>query len=120
MTHGSMSVGTDDQHAWRNRLACDPRTASAQRSECYKERPDPSLPCDPSLPLICFLALVLYRVMCMRLKASGSSVSPRTALELLRRIQKHSATIGERAYTGISKTTPEQLDLFAAMSLPKP
>ena len=79
----------------------------------------PSLP-DPSLPLICFLALVLYRVMCMRLKASGSSVSPRTALELLRRIQKHSATIGERAYTGISKTTPEQLDLFAAMSLPKP
>ena len=114
MTHGSMSVGTDDQHAWRNRLACDPRTASAQGSECCKERPD------PSLPLICFLALVLYRVMCMRLKASGSSVSPKTALELLRRIQKHSATIGERAYTGISKTTPEQLDLFAAMSLPKP
>ena len=114
MTYGSMSVGTDDQHAWRNRLACDPRTASAQRSECYKERPD------PSLPLICFLALVLYRVMRMRLKASGSSVSPKTALELLRRIQKHSATIGERAYTGISKTTPEQLDLFAAMSLPKP
>ena len=70
--------------------------------------------------LICFLALVLYRVMRMRLKASGSSASPKTALEMLRRIQKHRATIGERTYTGISKTTPEQLDLFAVMSLPKP
>jgi len=70
--------------------------------------------------LICFLALVLYRVMRMRLKASGNSASPKTALELLGRIQKHRATIGERAYTGISKTTPEQLDLFAALSLPKP
>ena len=70
--------------------------------------------------LICFLALVLYRVMRMRLKASGSSVSPKTALELLGRIQKHRATIGERAYTGISKTTAEQLELFEAMSLPKP
>jgi hypothetical protein len=63
---------------------------------------------------------VLYRVMRMRLKASGSSASPKTALEMLRRIQKHRATIGERTYTGISKTTPEQLDLFAVMSLPKP
>ena len=70
--------------------------------------------------LICFLALVLYRVLRMRLKASGSSVSPKTALELLGRIQKHRATIGERAYTGISKTTAEQLELFEAMSLPKP
>ena len=70
--------------------------------------------------LICFLALVLYRVMRMRLKASGSSASPKTALELLGRIQKHRATIGERAYTGISKTTAEQLELFEAMSLPKP
>src|SRR6056297_247411 len=33
--------------------------------------------------LICFLALVLYRVMRMRLKARGHSASPRTALDLL-------------------------------------
>ena len=70
--------------------------------------------------LICFLALVLYRVMRMRLKAAGNGASPKTALELLRRIQKHRAAIGDRPYTGISKTTPEQLDLFAALSLPKP
>jgi len=70
--------------------------------------------------LICFLALVLYRVMRMRLKAHGSSASPKTALELLRRIQQHRATIGEHSYTGISKTTQEQLDLFAALDLPRP
>ena len=70
--------------------------------------------------LICFLALVLYRVMRSRLKAHGSTASPKTALELLRRIQQHRATIGEHAYTGISKTTPEQLDLLAALDLPTP
>ena len=70
--------------------------------------------------LICFLALVLYRVMRMRLKANGSSVSPKTALELLGRIQKHRAMIGKQAFTGISKTTQEQLDLFGALELPTP
>jgi len=70
--------------------------------------------------LICFLALVLYRVMRMRLKAKGHSASPRTALDLLGRIQKHTAHIGERIFNGTSKTTPEQLDLFDALSLPRP
>jgi transposase len=70
--------------------------------------------------LICFLALVLYRVMRMRLKAKGNSASPRTALDLLARIQKHTAHIGERSFKGTSKTTQEQLDLFDALSLPKP
>lgn len=70
--------------------------------------------------LICFLALVLYRVMRLRLKASGSAASPKTALERLRRIQQHRATIGDHAYTGMSKTTPEQLALFDALKLPTP
>jgi hypothetical protein len=70
--------------------------------------------------LICFLALVLYRVMRMRLKDRGHSASPRTALDLLARIQKHTAHIGARTFNGTSKTTPEQLDLFDALSLPKP
>ena len=70
--------------------------------------------------LICFLALVLYRVMRMRLKAKGHAASPRTALDLLARIQKHTAHIGDRTFNGTSKTTPEQLDLFEALSLPKP
>ena len=70
--------------------------------------------------LICFLALVLYRVMRMRLKAKGHAASPRTALDLLARIQKHTAHAGNRTLHGISKTTPEQLDLFDVLNLPKP
>jgi hypothetical protein len=70
--------------------------------------------------LICFLALVLWRVMRMRLKARGHSASPRTTLDLLARIQKHTAHIGGRTFNGTSKTTPEQLKLFDALRLPKP
>ena len=70
--------------------------------------------------MICFLALVLYRVMRMRLKAKGHSASPKAALDLLARIQRHSAKIGERALEGLSTTTPEQLELFDTLDLPKP
>jgi hypothetical protein len=70
--------------------------------------------------LICFMALTLYRVMRMRLKAQKHSASPRTALDLLARIQKHTAHIGDRTFNGTSKTTQEQLDLFEAMGLKKP
>lgn len=70
--------------------------------------------------MICFLALVLHRVIRMRLKAKGHSASPRTALDLLARIQKHTAHAGNRTMHGISRTTAEQLDLFDAIDLPKP
>ncbi len=69
---------------------------------------------------MCFLALVLYRVMRMRLKARGCSASPRTALDILARIQKHTAHAGSRALHGISRTNPQQLELFDAMNLPRP
>jgi hypothetical protein len=70
--------------------------------------------------LICFLALVLYRIMRMRLKAKRHGASPRTALDLLARIQKHTTHIGPRTFTGLSKTQPEQLELFDALSIAKP
>jgi hypothetical protein len=70
--------------------------------------------------LICFLALVLWRVMRMRLKARGHGASPRTALDLLARIQKHTAHAGKRSFHGLSATTPEQLNLFDSLDLPKP
>jgi transposase len=70
--------------------------------------------------MICFMALVLYRVMRRRLKAKGHSASPRTALDLLARIQRHSAKIGERTLDGLSTTTTEQLELFDTLNLPKP
>jgi transposase len=70
--------------------------------------------------LICFMALVLYRVMRMRLKDHGSKASPKKALEILRRIQQHKATVGTKEFTGISKTTREQLDIFAALEVAAP
>ena len=70
--------------------------------------------------LICFLALALHRVMRMRLKARGHGASPRAALDLLARIQKHTAHIGDRTFNGTSKITPEQLDLFESLNLSRP
>lgn len=69
--------------------------------------------------LICFLALVLYRIMRSRLKANGSSVSPRRALTMLRQIQQHRVVINRTTYTGTSRLVPEQKDLFDALSLPE-
>jgi len=70
--------------------------------------------------LICFLALVLYRVMRMRLKAKGHSASPRTALDLLARIHRHEARIADRKLDGITTPSPEQLELFDTLNLSKP
>ena len=70
--------------------------------------------------LICFLALVLYRVMRMRLKAHSSVHSPKTTLELLRRLQKHRVQLGEQRLTGIGKTSSQQLELFEAPGINQP
>ncbi|PTM75291.1 hypothetical protein C8J29_11281 [Cereibacter johrii] len=56
----------------------------------------------------------------MRLKAKGHTASPRTALDLLARIQRHRAKIGERTVNGLSVTTPQQMELFDTLNLPKP
>ena len=70
--------------------------------------------------LICFLALVLYRVMRQRLRASGSRVSPRRALSVLRQIQQHRVDINHQSITGMSRLHPEQRDLFKALQLSAP
>lgn len=70
--------------------------------------------------LICFLALVLYRVMRLRLKAGGSTASPKSALEHLRRLQQHRVQIGTQHLTGIGKATETQLELFEAIGIQKP
>ena len=71
--------------------------------------------------LICFLALVLYRVLRMRLKANDSQYSPERALEIVRRIQFHQVTLHQRqAASGLSTMTPEQKELFHAVNLPEP
>ncbi|EPJ45132.1 MAG: transposase [Osedax symbiont Rs1] len=70
--------------------------------------------------MICFIALVIYRVMRMRLKESKSSYSPCRALEKLSRIQHHKATINGKVAEGLSGMTAEQLDIFAALLINKP
>ena len=53
-------------------------------------------------------------------KAKGHSASPRTALDLLERIQQHVARIGPATKTTLTRQQPEQLDLFEALSLKTP
>ena len=71
--------------------------------------------------LICFLALVLYRVLRMRLKDRGSPYSPERALEMARRIQFHQVTL-HRQHTaaGLSTLSAEQKELFQTLNLPTP
>jgi len=71
--------------------------------------------------LICFLALVLYRVLRMRLKANNSPYSPERALEIVRRIQLHQVTLHQRqAASGLTTLNPEQKELFGTVNLPEP
>jgi hypothetical protein len=69
---------------------------------------------------ICFIALILHRVMRMRLKAANSACSPGRALSLLSRIQRHQVKINGALVEGLSTVTPEQLELFKALQIPKP
>ena len=70
---------------------------------------------------ICFMALILYRVMRQRLKAAGHAASPETALAQLRRIQRQSVSINQGTpISGISSINHEQAGLLAAMNLRRP
>jgi transposase len=70
--------------------------------------------------LICFLALVLHRIMRQRLKRAGRNESVDRALSQLRRIQEHTVQFGERTVIGISQPTPQQSELFAALGIKPP
>ncbi len=70
---------------------------------------------------LCFMALIVYRVMRQRLKLASSALSPEAALERLRRIQHHRVSIDlAPPITGISTINEEQADVFAALKLKKP
>ena len=70
---------------------------------------------------ICFMALVLHRVMRQRLKIAGSHLSPDAALKQLRRIQRHEVRIDDAApVTGISTINTEQASTLAALKVKKP
>ncbi len=70
--------------------------------------------------LICFLALVLHRIMRQRLKAAGSTLSPERALRVLRQIQRHRVKIDGRPFDGLGRASAQQLELFEQLEIPKP
>lgn len=71
--------------------------------------------------LVCFMALILYRVMRMRLKAANRSESPATLLEQLKRIHQQTVqTPDGKTLTGLTEMTPAQKSLFAALELAPP
>ena len=70
--------------------------------------------------LICFLALVMHRIMRQRLKHAGRHESVERALAHLRRIQEHTVSFAGRTVTGISRTTPQQSELFDALGIKAP
>lgn len=71
--------------------------------------------------MICFIALVLYRVLRMRLKDKGSAYSPERALEIVRQIQFHQAVLHRKqSASGLSVISPIQQDIFDTTELPKP
>lgn len=70
---------------------------------------------------ICFMALIVYRIMRMKLKGANHALSPERALESLRRIQQHRIQInGENPVEGISTITDEQSSLYQALGVKKP
>lgn len=70
---------------------------------------------------ICFMALIIYRVMRQRLKRAGSKLSPESALAELRRIQRHSVSIDSATPVhGVSTVHPQQADVLVALNIKKP
>ncbi|MCZ8112560.1 MAG: IS1634 family transposase, partial [Rubrivivax sp.] len=70
---------------------------------------------------ICFIALILHRVMRIRLKASSSNFSPERALQHLRRIQHHRVTLnGSAPAAGLSNIDKEQAAILSALTVGKP
>ncbi len=71
---------------------------------------------------ICFIALILYRVMRQRLSSADAHLSPERALEELQKLQHHQIRINQadRPVTGISRFSETQDRVFAALRLKKP
>ena len=71
--------------------------------------------------MLCFMALILHRVMRQRLRLAKSELSPEQALAQLRRIQRHSVSINRAApLTGVSTINTQQANALAALNIKKP
>lgn len=70
---------------------------------------------------ICFMALILHRVMRSRLLAANTGLSPERAIDQLQRIQHHRACFpGGKPMAGVSTLTSEQNQVLHALRIEKP
>jgi len=70
---------------------------------------------------ICFMALILHRVMRMRLRTGNTGVTPERALQTLKRIQHHRVSInGAEPLSGVSSITEEDSKVFKALKVKQP
>lgn len=70
---------------------------------------------------ICFMALILYRVMRARLRDSDTKISPERALEKLRRIQHQKVKVNDlEPIAALSNMTQEHTDILQALTVKKP
>ncbi len=70
---------------------------------------------------ICFMALILYRVMRTRLRNSDTPLSPERALSKLRRIQHQQITLNStQPVAGLSTITQEHTAILTALTIKKP
>lgn len=70
--------------------------------------------------MICFMALILYRLMRHRLRVAGSTLSPERALDQLRRIHRHRGSVNNQPISGITTITKDQSGVLHALKLKKP
>ena len=71
---------------------------------------------------ICFIALILYRIMRQRLHAADSELSPERAMAELQKLQQHQIRLNNAAQPirGISRLSEIHNRVFAALELKKP
>ena len=70
---------------------------------------------------ICFMALILHRVMRMRLRAANTGITPERALQSLRRIQHHRVSInGAAPMSGVTAMTAEHSEMLKALKVKTP
>jgi transposase len=70
---------------------------------------------------ICFMALILYRVMRSRLKDSNAKMSPEHALDKLRRIQHQVVKVNDlEPIAALSSINQEHTEILQALTIKKP
>jgi transposase len=70
---------------------------------------------------VCFLALIVYRVMRQRLRLAKSDLSPERALAELRKIQRHKVRINKaEPISGISTINEAQAKVLETLNIKKP